>query len=149
MTNYRHILLCILSASLFSPIGLANTHTVTVFQCVNKNQKKVNISLANGQYIYQFGKLNQKPDITMVRKPEQLAARYLTPKGDRFNGKIYEVDFRNGDYTYTISSSYLDSKHIAHVDVYQKDKLLTSISCLPNTIVDNLHEHIFDLPSDD
>lgn len=80
MTNYRHILLCILSASLFSPIGLANTHTVTVFQCVNKNQKKVNISLANGQYIYQFGKLNQKPDITMVRKPEQLAARYLTPK---------------------------------------------------------------------
>lgn len=127
---------------------MASTHTITVFQCVNKNQKQVNISLVNEQYIYQFGKLNQEPDIVITRKPEQLEGRYLNPKGDTGTAQIYEMDFRNGNYTYTISSSYFDSRHETQVDVYQNDKLLTTVNCLPNTIVDNLSEHIFDLPSD-
>ncbi|MEQ4620792.1 hypothetical protein AB7W88_12295 [Providencia vermicola] len=151
MLTYRNIVCFTLSLGLLSPIALANSHTVTVFQCVNKNQKKVNVSLVNGQYIYQFGKLNQTPDISMERKPEQLVARYFNPKGadtDTGTAQIYEMDFRNGHYTYTISSAYLGTKHEAEVNVYQKDKFLTSISCLPNTIVDNLSEHIFDLPSD-
>lgn len=108
--------------------------------------KKVNISLVNGEYVYQFGKLNQEPDITLTKKPEQLEGRYLTPKGDTGTAQIYEMDFRNGNYIYTISSSYFDSKHEAQVTVYQKDKL--TINCIPNTVVDNLREHIFDLPSE-
>ncbi|HEM7146957.1 TPA: hypothetical protein U2I65_003975 [Providencia stuartii] len=102
----------------------------------------------NKQYIYQFGKPNQKPDIVITKKPEQLKGRYLNPKGDTGTAQIYEMDFRNGNYTYTISSSYFDSKHEDQVDVYQNDKLLTTVNCLPNTIVDNLSEHIFDLPSE-
>lgn len=147
MPVFRNALLSFFSVGLLSPIAMASTHTVTVFQCVNKNQKQVNISLVNEQYIYQFGKLNQKPDIVITRKPEQLEGRYLNPKGDTGTAQIYEMDFRNGNYTYTISSSYFDSRHEAQVDVYQNDKLLTTVNCLPNTIVDNLSEHIFDLPS--
>lgn len=148
MPVFRNALLSFFAVGLLSPIAMASTHTVTVFQCANKNQKQVNISLVNEQYIYQFGKLNQKPDIVITRKPEQLEGRYLNPKGDTGTAQIYEMDFRNGNYTYTISSSYFDSKHEAQVDVYQNDKLLTSVNCLPSTIVDNLSEHIFDLPSD-
>lgn len=148
MITFRNISLSFFAVGLLSPIALANTHTVTVFQCANKNQKQVNISLVNDQYIYQFGKLNQKPDIVMVRKPEQLEGRYLNPKGDIDTAQIYEMDFRNGNYIYTISSAYFSSTHEAQVDVYQSDKLLTTVNCLPNTIVDNLREHIFDLPSD-
>lgn len=148
MITFRNISLSLFAVGLLSPIALANTHTVTVFQCANKNQKQVNISLVNDQYIYQFGKLNQKPDIVMMRKPEQLEGRYLNPKGDIDTAQIYEMDFRNGNYTYTISSAYFSSTHEAQVDVYQNDKLLTTVNCLPNTIVDNLSEHIFDLPND-
>ncbi|MEX9948435.1 hypothetical protein AB7X11_07950 [Providencia alcalifaciens] len=143
MPVFRNALLSFFAVGLLSPIAMANTHTVTVFQCVNKNQKQVNISLVNEQYIYQFGKLNQRPDIVITRKSEQLEGRYLNPKGDTGAAQIYEMDFRNGNYTYTISSSYFDSKHEAQVDVYQNDKLLTTVNCLPNTIVDNLSEHIF------
>lgn len=148
MPIFRNALLSFFAVGLLSPIAMASTHTVTVFQCANKNQKQVNISLVNGQYIYQFGKLNQKPDIVMMRKPEQLEGRYLNPKGDTDTAQIYEMDFRNGNYTYTISSAYFSSTHEAQIDVYQNDKLLTTVNCLPNTIVDNLSEHIFDLPSE-
>lgn len=55
--------------------------------------------------------------------------------------QIYEMDFRNGNYTYTISSSYFNSKHEAQVDVYQNDKLFTIVNWLSNTIVDNLSEY--------
>lgn len=147
MLTFRNTLFFLFSAGLLSPIALADDYTVTVFQCVNKSQKKVNISLVNGEYVYQFGKLNQEPDITLTKKPEQLEGRYLTPKGDTGTALIYEMDFRNGNYIYTISSSYFDSKHEAQVTVYQKDKLITTVNCLPNTIVDNLSEHIFDLPN--
>ncbi len=51
------------------------------------------------------------------------------------------MDFRNGNYTYTISSSYFNSKHEAQVDVYQNDKLFTIVNWLSNTIVDNLSEY--------
>lgn len=146
MLSSRNISLSLLAMALLSPIALASPYTVTVFQCVNKNQKQVNVSLVNEQYIYRFGKLNQEADILITRKPEQLEGRYFNPKGDTGVAQIYEMDFRNGNYTYTISSSYFDSKHEAQVDVYQKDKLLTTVNCLPNTIVDNLSEHIFDLP---
>ena len=145
MLTFRNTLFFLFSVGLLSPIALADNYTVTVFQCVNKSQKKVNISLVNGEYVYQFGK--QGPDITLTKKPEQLEGRYLTPKGDTGTAQIYEMDFRNGNYIYTISSSYFDSKHEAQVEVYQKDKLITTINCLPNTIIDNLSEHIFDLPS--
>lgn len=145
MLNFRNMSRSLVVVGILSPMALASTHTVTVFQCVNKAQKQVNISLVNGQYIYQFGKLNQKSDIVIKRNPEQLEGRYLNPKGDTGTVQIYEMDFRNSNYTYTISSSYFDSKHEAQVDVYQKNKLLTTINCLPNTIVDNLSEHIFDL----
>lgn len=101
----------------------------------------------NEQYIYQFDKLNQKPDIVITRKPEQLEGRYLNPKRDTGTAQIYEMDFRNSNYTYTIYSSYFDSKHEAQIDVYQNNKLLTTVNCLPNTIVDNLSVHILDLPS--
>lgn len=147
MLTFRNTLLFLFSVGLLSPIALADNYTVTVFQCVNKSQKKVNISLVNGEYVYQFGKLNQGPDITLTKKPEQLEGRYLTPKGDNGAAEIYEMDFQSGDYTYTISSSYFSSKHEAQIDVYQKDKLITTVNCLPNTVVDNLREHIFDLPS--
>ncbi|WP_273802024.1 hypothetical protein [Proteus vulgaris] len=147
MLTFRNTLLFLFSTGLLSPIALADSYTVTVFQCVNKSQKKVNISLVNGEYVYKFGKLNQEPDITLTKKPDQLEGRYLTPKGDNGAAEIYEMDFQNSNYTYTISSSYFDSKHEAQVDVYQKDKLITTINCVPNTVVDNLREHIFDLPS--
>ncbi|CDM88646.1 hypothetical protein [Xenorhabdus bovienii] len=134
----------------FSTIAASNT--VTVFQCVNKNHKMVNVSLYDGKYTYRFGKTNQQPDIELQKIPEQLSQRFnniSAAETDTGKAQIRELNFKNGDFTYTVTSSELGTKYVAGVDVYKNDKLLTSIKCLPETVIDNLSEYIVDLPEVD
>ncbi|WMV71543.1 hypothetical protein [Xenorhabdus griffiniae] len=142
----------LLSLFTLTSSAIAASHIVTVFQCANKNHKMVNVSLYNGKYTYRFGKTNQKPDIELQRFPEQLSHRFHNVSAadtDTGKAQIHELDFKNGDFTYTVTSSYLGSKYVAGVDVYKKNNLLTSIKCLPDTIIDHLAEHISDLPESD
>lgn len=137
---------------LFLYTATAVSHTITVFQCVNKNNRKVNVSLNNRVYDYQFGKLDQAPDIRISRTPNQLSQFYFkTQAADTDTGYAsgMEIDFKNGDYTYTIYSSDNGSQHQAGVYVYKKNKLLTEIKCVPNTVLDNMYQHIFELPERD
>lgn len=136
---------------LFASNTFAASHTVTVFQCVNKNDRKVNVSLINGQYHYEFGKINAVPDITLVRNPDQLTHSYhktMAADTDTGTAQLIELHFKNGTYTYTVYEHYLGSKHKAGVEVYNKGKLVTNVSCLPNTLINKLSEHIWDIPED-
>ncbi|PHM55889.1 hypothetical protein [Xenorhabdus sp. KK7.4] len=131
---------------------IAASHTVTVFQCVNKNHKMVNVSLYGGIYTYRFGKINQAPDIELQRTPAQLSQRFNiinAAETDTGKARIRELNFKNGDFTYTVTSTDEGTKYSAGVDVYKKGSLLTSIKCLPNTIIDNLEDHIIDVPEVD
>ncbi|PHM37779.1 hypothetical protein Xmau_03741 [Xenorhabdus mauleonii] len=142
----------LLSFFILSFSAIAASNTVTVFQCANKNHKMVNVSLSGGIYIYRFGKTNQQPDIELQRSPEQLSHRFnniSAAETDTGKAQIRELNFKNGDFIYSVTSSELGTKYVASVDVYKKDKLLTSIKCQPDTIVDHLSDYIFDLPEVD
>lgn len=149
MNICRTVFAVALPLALFASNTLASSHTVTVFQCVNKNDRKVNVSLIDGQYRYQFGKLNSAPDITITRNSNELTHSFHKTNAaetDTGTAEIMELNFKNGTYTYTVYNNYIGSKQQAGVDVYNKDKLLTEITCLPNTLINNLREHIWDIP---
>ncbi|SQI35266.1 Uncharacterised protein [Providencia alcalifaciens] len=95
----RRTSIAIVLPILMSAPVLADSHTVTVFQCVNKNDRQVKVTLINGQYQYQFGKLNQQPDIEITRSPKQLTQGFFqTRYADTDTGYAasQEIDFRNG-----------------------------------------------------
>lgn len=145
----RRTLLALALPVLMSAPALADAYTVTVFQCVNKNNKQVRVTYVDGQYRYTFGKIDDIPDIEIVRSPQQLTQNLLKTQAadtDTGHAQIMELDFKNGTYVYTVHSDYLGTKRAGGVDVYNKGKSIASIDCLPNTIVDNLSEHIYDLP---
>ncbi|MEQ5183589.1 hypothetical protein ABN222_03575 [Providencia alcalifaciens] len=145
----RRTLLALALPVLMSAPAQADSHTVTVFQCVNKNDRQVKVTLINGQYQYQFGKLNQQPDIEITRSPKQLTQGFFqTRYADTDTGYAasQEIDFKNGTYTYTIFTTHSGSKIESGVEVYNKDKKLTKIVCVPNTVVDNIYEHLAEIP---
>ncbi|MBD2799567.1 hypothetical protein ID854_03640 [Xenorhabdus sp. M] len=142
----------LLSLFILSFSTIAASNKVTVFQCANKNHKMVNVSLQDGIYTYRFGKTNQQPDIELHRSPEQLSHRFnniSAAETDTGKAQIRELNFKNGDFIYTVTSSELGTKYVASVDVYKKEMLLTSIKCQPDTIVDHLSGYLFDLPEAD
>ncbi|WGZ53727.1 hypothetical protein PO864_16005 [Providencia alcalifaciens] len=107
------------------------------------------MTLINGQYQYQFGKLNQQPDIEITRSPKQLTQGFFqTRYADTDTGYAasQEIDFKNGAYTYTIFTNHSGSKIESGVEVYNKDKRLTKVVCVPNTVVDNIYEHLSEIP---
>ncbi|MEG0279795.1 MAG: hypothetical protein RR510_11915 [Morganella sp. (in: enterobacteria)] len=144
----------VITGVLFSALCLAMpaaaaSHTVTVFHCVNKDKKVIDVTLKDGRYNYSFGKIDKVADISIDRAPAQLTSNYLNTRAadtDTGTASSYELNFMNGDYHYQVFSGYTGSRYDGGVTVYKGDKLITTVNCLPDTVVDYLAEHIFDLP---
>ncbi|MCL8169711.1 hypothetical protein [Enterobacter kobei] len=73
-----------------------------IFQCSTQNNKLISIYQDGDGLTYKFGKKNSKPEMVLTKKKEQLNITQEIPVGTGLNSS---VEFRNGNYSYTIKES--------------------------------------------
>ncbi len=111
----------------------------TVFSCMTKRGKRIELCDAGATLKYSFGKPQSNPDI-VVKVPRDAASTSQWAGIGR--DESYSVDIPNGNTTYSVfwSLDHYSDKHAveAGVNVVIKNKLAATVTCSENGMVNKL-----------
>ena len=97
-----------------------------VFSCTTTRGKRIAVCQADGSVIYNFGRAGAKPEMS-INEPTSGVMWAMA----RTNGVVQDtLTFQLGTTRYRINNNNLG----ATLDVFQREKILTTIQCLGDTV---------------
>lgn len=113
-----------------------------VFMCTTtKNSKSISLYKQGDNFIYQFGLLGSKPEISIVAKDSEV----IKEPWNGIGSLIWtNITLQNGEYSYTVRSAYTRNPEITTdsfgVDIAKNDTFIASVQCAGDPQVERLAE---------
>ncbi len=113
-------------------MGSANAQVQTIFHCNTKNNKQIFLGFEpnTNTVTYAFGKDLNHPEMMLQRNIQQVRgeSHYSSAEGATIN----VVDIPNGNALYSVQELYTQNTTEVGVEVTQKGKRITFVSCKNN-----------------
>lgn len=110
-----------------------------IFKCEFKNHKQIYMHKSDDNVIYSFGKKEDKPEIELIRKRQQLETNFENLSGRYATNTII---IKNGNYSYRLTTS-VDrisdfQEPSTSLTVMKGEKDLTALQCIKGSEIGSL-----------
>jgi hypothetical protein len=108
----------------------------TIFSCLTKKGKRIQLCESGDNLIYSFG-LPEKPEISLSVNKEKATTNQWTGVGWNI---YYSVNIQNSSYMYSVFTSLnrQNTDYVAGVGIFKNDKFLTNVECGDGPITSEL-----------